>query len=279
MNEESRTVREIESRLDGLKQEVDALQVKVLSETAPWYRQASTLIAFFALVFSFGTTVISYQRAAEQDERSLKQELRGLILQLVQLPLRGIELNEKYKEQPLFLGGISAVFNHESLILADQAATVAERIPHLVSSAEYITLANAFQNGGQLERASAMRRRAIEVAEVPIDAINALRQQGGQAYQQGNLEVGRAYFRDAIDLLDQSEVEIDPGVKAFTNAFTEMFWAQMESTVGQCEEFRQHIASARGFADGVPPIGREQVMAQIRETEASGCPRAVFGQP
>ncbi len=67
MNEESRTVREIESRLDGLKQEVDALQVKVLSETAPWYRQASTLIAFFALVFSFGTTVISYQRAAEQD--------------------------------------------------------------------------------------------------------------------------------------------------------------------------------------------------------------------
>jgi hypothetical protein len=84
---------------------------------------------------------------------------------------------------------------------------------------------------------------------------------------------------DAIDLLDQAGLEIDPGVKAFTNAFTEMFWAQMESTVGQCEEFRQHIASARGFADGVPPIGREQVMAQIRETEASGCPRAVFGQP
>jgi tetratricopeptide (TPR) repeat protein len=279
MSEATRTVREIESRLDGLKQEVDALQVKVLSETAPWYRQASTLIAFFALVFSFGTTVISYQRAAEQDERSLKQELRGLILQLVQLPLRGIELNEKYKDQPLFLGGISAVFNHESLILADQAATVAERIPHLVSSAEYITLANAFQNGGQLERASAMRRRAIEVAEVPIDAINALRQQGGQAYQQGDLETGRAYFRDAIDLLDQSGLEIDPGVKAFTNAFTEMFWAQMESTAGQCEEFRQHIANARVFADGVPAMGREQVMAQIRETEASGCPRAVFGQP
>ena len=85
----------IDVDVHNLKREVDALQIKLLSETKPWYKKVSVLIALFALIFSFGTTVISYQRTIEQDQRSLKQELRGLILQLVHLPLKGIELNEK----------------------------------------------------------------------------------------------------------------------------------------------------------------------------------------
>lgn len=145
-----------------------------------------------------------------------------MILQLVQLPLKGIELNEKYKNQPLFLGGVSGVFNQESSILADQAAIVAAKIPHLVTSVEYLTMANAFHNGGQMERAKEMRDRAIKVSKNPIDTVTALRQLGLTAFQQRNLRSGRAYYQDALTIFDKLPDKPDPGVVAFTNALTEM---------------------------------------------------------
>lgn len=73
---------QLEKKIQSLGTEVNALQIKILSESTPWYQQASTIISLFALIFSFGTTVISYKRSAELDERALKQELRGLIIQL-----------------------------------------------------------------------------------------------------------------------------------------------------------------------------------------------------
>ena len=92
----------LEKKVRSVSAEIDALQIRVLSESKPWYKQAATLIALFALIFSFGSTLVANKRAAELDERAMRQELRELVLQLVQQPLKGIELNEKYKDQPLF---------------------------------------------------------------------------------------------------------------------------------------------------------------------------------
>lgn len=62
MEDLSNNQKSIDVEVQDLKREVDALQIKVLSGTKPWYKKASTLIALFALIFSFGTTIISYQR-------------------------------------------------------------------------------------------------------------------------------------------------------------------------------------------------------------------------
>lgn len=262
----------LEKKVRLISKEVDSLQVKILSETKPWYRQASILIALFALVFSFGSTLISNKRAVELDERAMKQELRGLVLQLVQQPLKGIELNEKYKDQPLFLGNLSGLFTQESLILAEQASVVTQKIPELVSSAEYATIANAFYGGGQPGRAKKIRDKAIEVAKVPIDAVNALRQQGIMAFQMGNLDMARSYYSDALSIFDRFP-ETDLGVIDFTNAYTHMFWAQQEAIYNQCTEFSEQISLAKEYVERLSIITKEQLLAQVRKTESQGCPR------
>lgn len=262
----------LEKKVRLISKEVDSLQVNILSGTKPWYRQASILIALFALIFSFGTTLISNKRAIELDERAMKQELRGLVLQLVQQPLKGIELNEKYKDQPLFLGNLSGIFTQESLILAEQASVVTQKIPELVSSIEYATIANAFHGGGQPERAKKLRDKAIEVAKVPIDAVTALRQQGIMAFQMGNLDMARSYYSEALSIFDRFP-EADLGVIGFTNAYTHMFWAQQEAIYNHCTEFSEQISLAKGYVETLPILTKEQLSPQVRKTESQGCPR------
>ena len=272
MENDSNNPMSLDVEVSNLKREVDAMQIKLLSEAKPWYKKASSLIALFALIFSFGTTVISYQRTIEQDNRSLKQELRGLILQLVQLPLKSIELNENHKNEPLFLLGISGVLNQESTILADQSAVVAAKIPQLVTAAEYLTMANALHNGGQLERAKDMRGMAIKVSKNPIDAVTALRQLGMMEFQRRDLKTGREYYREALTVFDQLEEKSDQGVVSYTNALTEMFWAQMEANANQCQDFEIHIKEAKRLASGAPSGTKGSTLAQISETESYGCP-------
>ena len=264
-------INSLEQKIHLISKEVDSLQVKILSETKPWYRQASTLIALFALVFSLGSTLISNKRAIELDERAMKQELRGLVLELVKQPLRSIELNEKYKEKPLFLGNLSGLFNQESQILAEQASVVTQKIPLLVSSAEYATIANAFHNGGQLERARKLRDKAIDVAKVPIDAVTAMRQQGIMAFQMGNFGLAREYYGGALNIFDKFP-KSDTGVIRFTNAHTHLFWAQQEATYNQCLQFNEQLALAKGAVEILPIVTKEQLLAQVRKTESLGCP-------
>lgn len=255
-----------------LKREVDSLQIQLLSTSKPWYKQASTLISLFALIFSSGTSLISWQRVAEQDRQSWKQELRGLIIELVTLPLKGAELNEKYKNQKLLLGSVSSVLNQQSLILADQASVVVQKIPDLVTAQEYLALAGAFHNGGQLERAKAMRDRAIERSSNPIETITALRQLGGMAFQRGDLAGGRTHFQEALNVFKKSAPDTDAGLITFTDGYTEMYFAQVEATATQCKAFEFHIAEARKLGERLPPGSKEQLLGQISETESYGCP-------
>jgi tetratricopeptide (TPR) repeat protein len=272
MTTQSNNETELGKKVDILKKEVDALQIKILAESRAWYKQASTMIALFALVFSFGTTVISYQRTIEQDQRSLKQELRGLILQLVQLPIKNIETNQKFTGNEILLGDISAFFNQEGSMLANQSFVIAEKIPDLVTAAEYLTMSIAFHNAGQMERAEEMRKKAILVSKNPIETITSLRQLGAMKFQQGNFRMGREYFREALTKFNNTKVKPDPFVVAFTNATTEMFWAQSESINNQCHEFNIHIAEAIKLATQTSPGTKNQILSRINGTKSLGCP-------
>jgi hypothetical protein len=269
-----------ETGFEMLKREVDSIQVKLLSTTTPWYRQASTLISLLAFLFSFGTTVVSCDRAAEQDRHNWKQELRGLILQIVEMPLKNVDLFDKYKTKPLMLGNISSMLNQESSILADQAALVISKIPDLVTANEYLAVAGAFHNGGLLDRAKDMRDKAIEVSATPIEAITALRQLAGMAFQRGDVRNGRAFYQEALVIFDKPRFTSfrDPGVVSFTNSYTELYWAQVEAVAKECDAFHLHLVEAKNLAATIPAGGLEQALAQIGETESYGCP-PVFPTP
>src|SRR4051794_24261417 len=154
-----------DSSFELLKREVDSIQIHLLASTKPWYRQASTIISLLAFLFSFGTTAISLIRARDQDRHSWKQEIRGLIMQIVDLPLKNAELLEKNAANPLALGSVNATMNQETIILTDQAILAISKIPDLVTSNEYLAVAGALSSIGSLTKANELRVSAIELAE------------------------------------------------------------------------------------------------------------------
>lgn len=259
---------------DLLKREVDAIQIKLLSSSAPWYRQPSVLISLAAFLFSFGTTIISSRRAGEQDRHAWRQELRELIVQIVELPLKNAEMVDKYKDNAFMAGSISAMMNEESGILADQAVAVIRKIPENVTAKEYLTVARAFYNGGLVDSARDMRQKAVQIASSPIERAVALRELGAMEFQRGDRKAARETFQAAVDAFSVSPKGqlADPGVVAFFTCFTEMYWAQQESLIEDCTAFAEHVTRAKKAAGSVPPASREIVLTQLNQTESWGCP-------
>lgn len=82
--------------LNLLKREVDALQIEILGIKIPWYKNISTILSILALIFSFGTTFVSYSRTKSLDIQSQRVELRGLLQRLAALPRENVEITKKY---------------------------------------------------------------------------------------------------------------------------------------------------------------------------------------
>ena len=91
---------DLEQRVETLRREVDALQLAIIGQSKPWYRDVSTLLSIIALLFSFGTTYVSDRRVAAQDIQSTRQELRGLLQRLAALPKENVDMTKKYQGDP-----------------------------------------------------------------------------------------------------------------------------------------------------------------------------------
>src|SRR3982750_4385024 len=86
----------LEERVETMKREIDALQIAAAEKSKPWYGNVSTLLSVIALVFSLGTTLVSYHRANLQGVHDARQELRGMLQRLSALPKENVEIGVKY---------------------------------------------------------------------------------------------------------------------------------------------------------------------------------------
>ena len=117
MEQDNNAVNDLAESIQLVKKEVDALQITVMSQKTPWYKNASTTIAILALLFSFGTTYVSYKRTEAQDIQSLKLELRGLLQRLSYLPRDNFETAKKYPNDPTATQTIGGLINQENTLL------------------------------------------------------------------------------------------------------------------------------------------------------------------
>lgn len=117
---------DIQAKIELMKREIDALQVTVMAGKAPWYKSPSIMISVLALLFSFGTTAVSFHRAAQEDIRSGRAELRGILQRLTALPRDNFELTRKYKDDEEGKA-LTGLLNQENSLLARQASEVSMR--------------------------------------------------------------------------------------------------------------------------------------------------------
>jgi len=268
----------LHDQLLTVKAEVDALQIEAMRKIVPWYGNAATLIAAFALFISLGSTVFTYVRNIEQDNWALRAELRSLILRLNDLPLKNHELQQKYKKDALIAGDLAGLANNENLILSTQAAEIIAKIPQLVSGSEALTVAVALRNSNQFKASMDLLLVAEKGSNNSESMVTILRNLGVNNYRIGNPEIGRGYYQKALNIFIGGKFSTANAMYEFaTHALTEMYWAQSEALIKNCGAWKEHIAKAYVQIENVmsltPDIANvpNPIKSQIDKTASYGC--------
>jgi hypothetical protein len=234
----------------------------------PWYQSPSTIISITALMFSFGTTVVSYRRAEKQDIQASRTELRGILQRLSAIPRENLEAAKKNAGDPGAVAGISQLYNQESTVLTRQAAEIANRLPKgLVSATEYYAIGIAFQSAYDLRSAKDFLGRATQAANNFNDEIGAVRSSANLDFIAGRPEDGRVLFQQALGIFTKYP-GYDPYTVASTHVFTEVYWAYAEANMSQFQLAAQHIDNAQRIVDNLPPSqGSDGLKAQIQQAQ------------
>lgn len=252
-------------RYETLKAEVDALQVQVMRQQVPWYRDATALVAVLALLFSFGTTVVSYQKSAQEEVHASEIELRSLIGRLSAIPVEMTEASKAYADDAGTVASLTSVLTQEQLLIAKQAAQVLANIPEeRVTAAQYLLVANVLIANGVDTPGLRLLDKAIARAGDVNDFVSAARVKAYRVFQLGRIDEGRALYQRALDVFSRRGFESsDENFKAYTHLQTQVGWAQAELSVGNCDEARRHIGDARLLATRFPTTDN-----QVRRMEA-----------
>ncbi len=254
-------------QLRMMKAEVDALQVHVMGAAKPWYRQASTLIAILALVFSFGTTFVSYTRTKEMDRHAALVELRSLMQRIVAIPRESFELTNEYEGRPIEASQMAGFINNENLILTQQAVAILNQIPDLVSGADYYAIGQGFLSSGENDAAIDLFEHAAQRATTATTAVAAYRSLGAAGFIDGQFETGRIAWREAMDIFTTRFADAPISVQHYTHAFTMMRWAQYEAAAGECDAATELIRGARRHSNTFAPVGSEPLLFEMQQTE------------
>lgn len=268
IEEKNRTFDTLEERVRVIKDEVDALQINIMNQKSPWYKNVPAIISILALCFSFGTTYVSYNRIKAQDIISLRAELRSVLQRLMALPKENFELTKKYTNDPLAIGFLGGYINQENSLLARQAAEIANKLPKdKVSAAEYYAIAMALQASYNVEGAERFLDFALVTSKDFNEEIAILRAKANIFFLSGQPEAGRMEYRKALNIFAKYQGYSDFTQKS-THIWTELNWSISEANIGALELVGQHIAKAEKYVSSLlPGPSTEQLRGQISQTK------------
>lgn len=272
-SDEKRVSPEVVEQIWTIKKEVDALQVAAAHEHKPWYKSASAIIAAVAPLISVVSSAGNYYRNINLDQHRLRDELRSIIIRLSSLPLKHLELQEKYSKKPLLLGSISGQINAENMLLASRGVEIIDQISQFVSVSEILAIAIALVPSGEIGKAMPLFETVARKASHASDAVAAYRNLGTYSFQFGKVEQGRKYYSDALEIFEHDRFSNPPQITVnVTHAFTEMYWAQQEAIILNCKGWEQHLEMAEQHAQPFVANREHPVVKQIVETRSYGCP-------
>jgi tetratricopeptide (TPR) repeat protein len=265
-----------EQRMEIMKREIDTLQIQAATSSRPWYQNVSALLSIIALLFSFGTTYVSYRRTTVQDIQNARQELRGLLQRLAALPKENVEAGKKYADDPASRNMVGGFINQENTLLARNAAELAKKLPATaVSATEYYAIAGALQSAYDLAAANEFLEHAIKANPDFNTEISALRMAAGMKFLQGRPEDGRVEYQRALAIFSKYP-QYDPFTKASTNVLTELSWAFSEANNNALSLATEHVENAEKFIVPLPGgVGVNMLKSQIAQARS----QIVSGKP
>jgi hypothetical protein len=273
----------LETKIEMMKREIDALQISVTGQRKIWYKDFPTIISVAALLFSFGTTYVSYRHTETQDIQSQRQDLRGILQRLTALPKENLEMMKRYQGDGFAIGLAGSITNQENAMLARQAAEIARQLPkEKISATEYYSIAMAMGNALNFTAQKEFLQLCIENAKDFSDYIAALRASANLEFVSGHPEAGRVRYQEALNVW-QKYPGYDQFTKTSTDVWTQLSWAGSEASMGTPLNVNQHIQDAENLLNSLP-LGQGSDMlrgqvAQARATFTHGVPAGLSVTP
>jgi hypothetical protein len=206
-----------------------------------------------ALVFSFGTTVVSYVRTSETDVHDSAVELRTLVERLTQIPADVVQANKTYADDPVTASTLASIYTQEEVLDAQQAAQIMARIPDQVTPPEYSLVANILIGAGIDHPSLEMLDLAANGANNVNDYVSAVRTKGIRVFQLGDPATGRTLFQSALDVFTKSYASSPASFRDYTDMQTQLVWSVSELGIHDCALASQHFALARAFTAEFDP--------------------------
>ncbi len=203
-----------------------------------------------AFVGAFVTGVFSWWIQNVEQNRSRREELRNITMQL-------IELRDKFNNEVSAMPDAgkretaSIFINNKRQIYLESAINITRQIPKQVASSEYAFLAFEFMADANFKQAEEFYKKAVSAAKFTLARIIALRAIGSFYFLQSplrNFELGRKYFKEAVDLLSNPS----DAYSLYTQGYTYETWGLQELANGFELEGRSKIDSARKYYRDLP---------------------------
>ncbi len=259
------TLNLVRSAVNQNDQEIDALQIEAAKAHRPWYRDATVMVALLALLFSFGTTVVSYYRTTQQDVHDSRAELRTLLQRLNVLPRENLELGSKYDATTAVQ--LSSMINAENSLIVDQAAQIVARISNHVTTTECLMVARALTQAGRHFESDRLHKQAFDASQTPFDEMAACRSYAQLKFTLGDVQAGREYYQKALEVFQKSPSQV-PYLAEWSDAWTESYWATDELNRQNLTEATQYLKKSSALMAKLPQgLASEQVNAQLKDFE------------
>jgi len=264
-----KSVGDLTATLERLNGKVELLQAEVFKPHTPWYKNIPTIISLSALLFSFGTTFVSYNRTKSQDVQALRSELRTILERLAALPKENVEMRSKYANDAIAFQGLSAAINQENAILVRQAREIGNKLPpDQVSASEWFSVATALQNSYDMDGAKELYKLAKSKATNFNDEIAASRNLAAISFTTGRAGEGRIEYQGALNIFSKY-TGYDGYVQNMTHLLTELNWANSEANIGSLDLAQQRIADAEKYgSELLPGPNTSQLNAEIEQLKS-----------
>lgn len=250
---------ELSQEIESLKQNLSQLDLRIKDKEKPWYREASIVVATLALLFSFGTTLVSYVKSSQQEVLASRVELRELIKDITNIPKEHAEMLLKYKNDPLTFSQLSAQINSKNLSLSNQAAAIIGRIESSwygkdsILDIEFMTVGTSLFSSFQVEKSKPLFIEAYSRSKDVTTAASALRSLAGVHLTYRDTTLMRDSFKMAIDIFNHEKYADEPDTtKYVTNVTTEIQWAFAELQLGDCKNAFLHLNNAFPILQLIP---------------------------
>ncbi|MBK8212066.1 MAG: hypothetical protein IPK78_21160 [Rhodospirillales bacterium] len=262
----------LELRLSETRAELDKL-VEKLGDEKPWYRTISGAISVAAFVLSIISGVYSCQRDIDQERQQARASLNTLSQRLLTLPRENFELAQKYKGDGNAQSTLSSLLNAENITMVNTMKELVARFPDIVTDNDKFVLASSLVNSTRIPEAVSIYNDLAQTASDPNVAVAADRNLGFYFLANGQPDIGRKYFENAVGIFEGKFKSEDQYMKASSNIYTYLMWAKSEIWTRNCNEAQGVLGRAMSLAAEIrlPPDAPMLLMASEIERDVQRC--------